>query len=49
MILPSFCRRSSRLDRSRNLVAPFERAPSRLAAQERTAIANKKDLHRLPV
>src|SRR5262245_7536526 len=44
--LPSFCRLSSRLDRSRHLVAPFERAPSRLAAQERTTIANKKPLAR---
>ena len=37
---PFVCRRSSRLDRSR--VAPFERAPSRPAAQERTAVANKR-------
>src|SRR5215469_2998116 len=47
---PFVCRRSSRLDRSR--VAPFERAPSRPAAQEQTAVANKRprnnrSLHRL--
>ena len=34
MVLPLFSRRSSRLERDGNLVAPFERAPSRSAAQE---------------
>src|SRR5215831_4488890 len=38
MVLPWFCRRSSGLERDRNLVARFERAPSRSAVQERTAV-----------